>query len=83
MSEPVSYAYFKPLCDKMDGRLPTPMNTTELAMLHDEVSSAYKMLLPETKYCQLDEAGTQVSFYSGQILNDNHEWENPYTGEVI
>ena len=38
MSEPVSYAYFKPLCDKMDGRLPTPMNTTELAMLHDEVS---------------------------------------------
>ena len=44
MSEPVSYAYFKPLCDKMDGRLPTPMNTTELAALHDEVSSAYKML---------------------------------------
>ena len=44
MSEPVSYAYFKPLCDKMAGELPTPMNTAELTALHDEVSSAYKML---------------------------------------
>ena len=45
MSEPVSYTYFKPLCDKMDGRLPTPMNLADLAALHDEVSSAYKMLV--------------------------------------
>ena len=44
MSEPVSYNYFKPLCDKMGGELPTPMNTAELKALHDEMASAYKML---------------------------------------
>ena len=44
MSEPVSYDYFKPLCDKMDGELPTPSNLSELTAIHDEVASAFKML---------------------------------------
>ena len=51
-------------------------------MNHELIKKNIDIQLPETKYCQLDEAGTQVTFYSGQRLNDNDEWVNPYTGEV-
>jgi hypothetical protein len=40
-------------------QLPTPENDEELVQIHDKVAFAYKRLLPESKFCQLDNLGKQ------------------------
>ncbi len=83
MSEPVRYDFFKAMCDKLNGTLPTPADYVNMLFYHERVRQAYMDLKPIPKQCMLDKQMTKVTFWSGQQYDSELKlWENPYNNRV-
>jgi hypothetical protein len=80
MTEPVSNDGFKFLCDRLNGKMPTPATEQDLLSQHEEVALLFGMLKPASETCQLD--SNRITVYAGQRLSDTNEWINPYTQQV-
>jgi hypothetical protein len=76
----VSNNGFKFLCDRLNGKMPTPETEQDVIAMHDEAAMLFENVNPSNKVCQLD--SNRITVHVGQRIGKGTDWVNPYSKEV-